>query len=223
MKPKEKKKVKKIINRFIIIVILVIMIGFGVIEYQDKKLEKEQNTPPISYLVQNINSQIKKQEDEEQTTQEKTKEKEVTKTPYPKETILATYKGYKVSAKLEIPTISLETYVLKQYSKNALNTSVTKFWGADPNQIGNFCIAGHNFQNKNMFHDLKKLQKGDFFFISDNLIGKVKYQIYDIYTVLPEDVTCLSQQTNQNREVTLITCTSDSKKRIIVKARECMA
>lgn len=208
MKQIEKKKQKKIINTFIIAIIITIMVGMGVAEYQDKQLEKEQKTPPISYLVQNINHQVKKQEEE------------VLETPYSKENIKATYKGYDVSAKLEIPSISLETYVLKQYSKDALNIAVTKFWGADPNQIGNFCIAGHNFQNKNMFHDLKKLQKGDFFFVSDNMVGKVKYQIYDIYTVLPEDVTCLSQKTNQKREVTLITCTSDSKKRIIVKARE---
>ena len=43
---------------------------------------------------------------------------------------------------------------------------------------------------------------------------------YDIYTVEPEDVKCLSQETEGNLEVTLITCTNDSKRRIIVKAKE---
>lgn len=134
--------------------------------------------------------------------------------------ILDEYKGYKVSAKLEIPKINLETYILKQYSTQALKISVTKFWGAEPNTVGNFCIAGHNFQNKNMFHNLRKLTKGDKLTISDNTVGKVDYEIYDTYQVKPEEVSCLSQKTNGKREVTLITCTMDSQKRIIVKARE---
>ena len=139
---------------------------------------------------------------------------------YDKEQIPKQYKGYDVAAKLEIPEINLETYILKRYSKNALNVSVTKFWGADPNQIGNFCVAGHNFQNKNMFHNLRNLKIGNQLTISDVSIGKVEYQIYDIYMVQPEDVSCLSQETKGKREVTLITCTTDSEKRIIVKARE---
>ena len=139
---------------------------------------------------------------------------------YPKAEVIKTYKGYKVTAKLEIPEIDLETYVLENYSINALNVSVTKYWGADPNEEGNFCIAGHNFVRKNMFRNLKKLKEGDKLYILDNNVGKVEYEIYDIYKVDPKDTSCLSQDTNGKKEVTLITCTIDSKKRIIVKARE---
>ena len=67
---------------------------------------------------------------------------------------------------------------------------------------------------------MKKLEIGDTFYISDNKIGKVEYEVYELYRVTPEDVSCLSQETNERKEVTLITCTNDSKKRIIVKARE---
>jgi len=101
-----------------------------------------------------------------------------------------------------------------------LNVSVTKFLGANANEPGNFCIAGHNFKNKNMFHNLKELEIGDEFKVKDNKVGIVNYEIYNIYTVVPEDVSCLSQNTNGEREVTLITCTNDSKKRIIIKSRE---
>lgn len=52
---------------------------------------------------------------------------------YPKEDVIKEYKGYEVSSKLEIPKIELETYILKDFSENALNISVTKFWGAEPN------------------------------------------------------------------------------------------
>lgn len=128
------------------------------------------------------------------------------------------WKGYDVIAKLEIPTIQLQTYILKNYSEQALQVSVVKFWGANPNEIGNFCVVGHNFQNNNMFKNLYKLKIGDPLFISDNENEKVEYQIKDIYTVLPEQTKCLSQKTNGNIETTLITCTKDSKERIIVKA-----
>ena len=70
-----------------------------------------------------------------------------------------------------------------------------------------------------MFRNLKKLKTGDTFFLIDNNIGRVEYEVYDIFQVLPEDVSCLNQNTNM-KEITLITCTSDSKKRIIVKAKE---
>ena len=137
-----------------------------------------------------------------------------------KENILENYKGYEVCAKLEIPSISLETYVLSNYSKQALNVSVTKFWGVNPNQIGNFCIAGHNFKNPNMFNKLKNIEIGDKLFISDNDNGKIEYEVFKIDIVLPENVSCLDPITENTREVTLITCTTDSMKRIIVKAKE---
>ena len=71
-----------------------------------------------------------------------------------------------------------------------------------------------------MFHNLKKLKIGNSLFITENNIGKIEYEIYDKYKVIPEQVSCLSQNTNGKREVTLITCTNDSKERIIIKAKE---
>lgn len=85
---------------------------------------------------------------------------------------------------------------------------------------GNFCVAGHNVQKKNMFYNLRDLEIGDVMYLSDNEVGRLEYEIYDIYTVEPENVECLSQETEGRREITLITCTNDSKKRIIVKAKE---
>ena len=47
----------------------------------------------------------------------------------------------------------------------------------------------------------------------------VQYEVYDKYTVDPTDVSCTSQNTKGQKEITLITCTDDSKQRVIVKAR----
>lgn len=191
--------------------ILVIVCLVGINELKEDVINQEEklqyntqilSAPNIYYKEENINA-----------------EKEIME-EYPKEEVIDEYNGYKVLAKLEIPKINLETYVLEEHSETSLKVSVTKFWGANPNEIGNFCIAGHNFKNKNMFHDLKNLKVKDKLIISDNRIGKIEYEIYDLYKVYPEDVSCLSQETYGNKEVTLITCTSDSKKRIIIKAKE---
>lgn len=207
MKDRKNKTIKKILNYAIICAILSIMIWLGVEEYKDRKIKKEEIAKESQYKTQNISKVYNI-------------EKETEKSQYPKEEIITEYKGYEVAAKLEIPAIKLETYILKNYSLNALNISVTKYWGADANEIGNFCIAGHNFQNQNMFRNLRNLEIGKRLTISDNNIGKIEYKIYDIYKVEPEDVSCLLQETDEKREVTLITCTTDSEQRIIVKAKE---
>ena len=69
----------------------------------------------------------------------------------PKEKIDEEYKGYKVEAKLEIQKINGKTNVISEYTKEALDVCVTKFWGGKPNQIGNYCIAGHNMNKENMY------------------------------------------------------------------------
>lgn len=208
MKERKKKK-RNIIQYIIVYVILSISIWICIDEYKDRRI-KQKEAKDSKYIIEDLSIQ---NENVGENTSSIEKE-------YPKEEVIQEYKGYEVSAKLEIPKIELETYILQTYSIQALKTCVTKFWGANANEIGNYCIAGHNYINKNMFQNLKELEIGDRLFISDNKIGKVEYEIYDIYTVIPDDVSCLSQETNNKREVTLITCTSDSKKRIIVKARE---
>lgn len=190
---------KKIVNLILIIIIacLVILVL--------SETEKEKNISKKSYNFLSGENNIEKKE----TIKE-----------YPKEDFEENYKGYSVCAKLNIPVIELDTSVLGKYSAEALNVSVTKFWGVNPNENGNFCIVGHNFKNKNMFSKLKNLNLGDRLFITDKKIGKVEYEIFKIDTVVPEDVNCLTSITKNEKEVTLITCTNDSKKRIIIKAKE---
>lgn len=130
--------------------------------------------------------------------------------------------GYNVIAELEIPAINLKTDILEQYSEESLKISVTKFFGSNPNDIGNFCISGHNYRvnSNNMFNNLKKIKTGDDIFLTDGYGKQIRYKVYDIFKVFPNETNSLSQKTKGKREVTLITCTSDSQKRIIVKAIE---
>ena len=96
----------------------------------------------------------------------------------------------------------------------------TKYYGPEPNEKGNFCIAAHNYDKENMFNHIIDLKAGDEIYLSDNKNGKVKYEVYDVYKSKPTDNTPLEQETNGQVEITLITCSDYSSKRIIVKARK---
>lgn len=101
-----------------------------------------------------------------------------------------------------------------------MEVCVTKFFGPNPNEVGNFCITGHNYITKNMFGYLYTLKNGDVLTLTDNENGTVRYKIYDKYKVRPSQTYGLSQRTNGKREVTLITCCNYSNERLIIKARE---
>ena len=85
--------------------------------------------------------------------------------------------------------------------------------------MGNYCIVGHNYRNSKFFSKVPTLVNGDVIQITDSVGNMIEYQVYDKYTVEPTDVSCTSQNTDGNKEITLITCTDDSKLRVIVKAR----
>lgn len=214
MKRKNRKRYKKnFVDIFSVTVILGIILGVSINEYEENDVVKNQNKYEAEKTI------IENYENKSTALNAITNNTIKEKLEYPKEEVLENYNGYSVCAKLEIPVISLETYVLSEYSTQNLNVSVTKFFGPNPNEIGNFCVAGHNFRNNNMFKNLKKVEIGDEIFLIDNKVGKVKYIVYEIDKVFPNDVSCL-EQNSEVREITLITCTSDSKKRIIVKAKE---
>ena len=215
-KKNDKKTKKRIVNLFFILIFLGTL-SFFIKERNIENKIIENKLLESNYNIENVSSDISKEDGKNITNS--TNNINTTK-QYEKENIIEEYKGYDVIAKLEIPKINLETYVLKTYSEEALKISVVKFWGADPNREGNFCIAGHNFKNNNMFKNLKKLEIGDNLFVIDEKQGRIEYEVFDVYKVLPENVECLSQETNGEKQVTLITCTNDSKERIIIKARE---
>lgn len=113
--------------------------------------------------------------------------------------------NYNVIGQLVIEKIGFEKYILNKTTNYSLNLSVTKLYGPEVNGQGNLCIIGHN--SKGLFIKLKKLEINDTFYMIDKEnCEKVTYKIYDKYTVMPTDLDCLNQNTNDKREVTLITC-----------------
>ena len=135
---------------------------------------------------------------------------------------------YYTVATINIPSINCHYPILNTTTDELLKISPTRFWGPeedrgcdDANEVGNFCIVGHNYRNSKFFSKVINLVEGNIIELTDTKTGNtVEYVVYDKYVVDPSDVSCTSQRTNGLREITLITCTNDSKKRVIVKARE---
>ena len=121
---------------------------------------------------------------------------------------------------VNIPSINITYPVLSTYNEELLKTSPCKYWGPDPNEVGNFCIVAHNYRNAKFFSKVPELENGDIVEITDLNNRTIQYVVYDKYVVREDDRTCSSQKTDGRKEVTLITCTPNSKKRIIVKSKE---
>lgn len=131
------------------------------------------------------------------------------------------YKGFDVIGTIQIPTISLKYPILEQNTAKSLETSVVLMYTSNGvNEVGNTIIIGHNYRNGTMFSNVKNLTKGDVIYITDTLGRKVKYIIYNIYRTSGSDSTYITRNTEGKREISLSTCTDDSKARTIVLARE---
>ena len=128
---------------------------------------------------------------------------------------------YKSEAILKISSLGLEYPVLSQTSEELLKISLNKYWGPGPNEIGNYCIVGHNYANGKLFGKLNQMEIGDIATLKDLATGKtVTYEAYNKYIVDPTDVSCTSQLTNGKKEMTLITCKNYGTQRLIIKCRE---
>ena len=195
---------KKILRWMILIILFLILIFTLNGIYQESQIEKGES-------IQNS------QNDEVKEEKKKKKNKQDIGT---KVKVAEQYKGYKVAANLKIEKLKIDTCVLEDYTKNAMETCVTKFFGPNPNEIGNFCITGHNYITKNMFGYLYTLKNGDTLTLTDNQNGTISYKIYHKYKAKANQTYGLSQRTNGKREVTLITCCNYSNERLIIKARE---
>lgn len=122
-------------------------------------------------------------------------------------------------ATLKIPSLNIEYPILSETSDTLLNISLTKYFGSNPNEVGNMIILGHNYKNQKFFSKLPKIKIGDTIEITDLSNNTLIYSVYQTDIIEPSNTSCLSQLTNGNTEITLITCYNDDKNRFSVKAR----
>ncbi len=128
-------------------------------------------------------------------------------------------KEYLIIGKIYIPDIEISYPVIYKTSEEYLKIAPTKLSGPEIGEIGNLSIIGHNYNNKEFFSEIKKLKVNDSIYVYDINGTQYEYIVYNSYEVNETDVSCLDQNTNGNKELTLITCTNNDKIRLVVKAK----
>lgn len=214
-------KVLTVILAIVIIAIIVLLCFFGYDVY--RKITTDRSA---SAVLDEFNESINKVTNE---TVENTIDGEVV-TPILNEELTekttptgnkkVTYKGYNVVGTIEIPAINLKYPILERATVDSIELSVAVLYGPGPNQVGNTVIVGHNYRNGSFFGNNDRLKLGDKVYITDTSGTRIQYNIYNIYETTPDDGDYIERDTNGKREISLSTCTDNSKARLIIWAVE---
>ena len=131
------------------------------------------------------------------------------------------FNGFTTSGTIEIPATKLKSPILAQsaYSPQALETAVVETYGPGLNKVGNTTIFGHNYRDGTFFSNNKKLNIGDKIFITDLTGKRLSYTIYDKFEKDENYSDYMVRVTQGAIEISLSTCTDDSKARLIILAR----
>ena len=131
------------------------------------------------------------------------------------------YKGFVMLGYITIPKTNVKEPILDTVTRESLNIAVAVLYPSNPqlNQPGNTVIIGHNYRNGKFFSNNKKLSVGDKVKIKDASGTELTYNIYEIFETTEQDTSFYNRDTNGKAEITLSTCTDDSKARTIILAR----
>ena len=121
---------------------------------------------------------------------------------------------------IKIDKINVNYSILSVSNNDLLDISICRFAGPMPNEVGNLCLAGHNYVDYKFFSRLNELVLNDKIKIYDLTGNFIEYSIYDIYETNPNDTTCTFQDKKDSRIVTLITCNNINGKRLVLHAKE---
>lgn len=121
---------------------------------------------------------------------------------------------------IEIDKLRLHYPILSETSDELLKISPCRFAGPLPNQIGNLCIAAHNYVDNKFFSRIHELDSGDVIRIYDLKGDKLEYSVNSLYEVSVSDISCTSQDTQGKRTITLLTCNNVKGTRVVVTANE---
>ena len=126
---------------------------------------------------------------------------------------------YSVIGLIEIPKLNLNYPILSKINDNLLKIAPCKFYGPMPNEYGNLCIAGHNYDNYKFFSKLYTLNINDEILIHDMKGNIIKYFVTDNFEVKENEFDKVITSNNSIRQITLVTCNNSNSNRIIIKAK----
>lgn len=229
---KRKKRIYKL-ELFLSVFLICLLFSYYIYAEYDRNKSEEVSKEILAEVKEQVDTTVKKDEsDKIVVILEVSGEEEInsssntgTKTDNKTKIDTKTYTSkdgvkYTTEAILKIPKINIEYPVLSATSDALLFVSLNKYWGPQPNEVGNYCVVGHYYENGKMFGKLHKLKNGDKAELTDLEGNTLTYQVYDKFVVKPTDTSCTSQLTDGRKELTLITCTNGGKKRLVVKLRQ---
>ena len=119
---------------------------------------------------------------------------------------------------IKIDKIKIDYPILSSTSDELLTVAPCRFAGPMPNDVGNLCIAGHNYIDNTFFAKITNLEKDDEISIFDLNGQMVNYYVTEKFEIENNDFSCTTQETNGEKWLTLMTCNSIKGTRIIVRA-----
>ena len=120
---------------------------------------------------------------------------------------------------IEIPKINISYPILSESNDELLKIAPCRISGPMPNEDGNLCIAGHNYDNYKFFSKISSLENGDEIIIYDLYNNKLSYYVFNNYEVLENNLSPLETSDNNSKQITLITCNNLNSNRIIIEAK----
>ncbi|MCL2384168.1 MAG: sortase, partial [Oscillospiraceae bacterium] len=131
--------------------------------------------------------------------------------------------SYVVVGTIEIPRTNVNYPILERSTNTAIEIAVAVISPTNPedrlNRPGNVTITGHNYRDGTFFSNNSSLALGDRIYIVDARGVRMTYIIYEMFESTPNDVAYVSRDTEGAIEITLTTCTDDSLRRLVIKAR----
>ena len=216
---------KKILKHKIVFLFIIIIVAVSILFI---KMNSNETAVIQSKETENKEESLEVQQSLEQneTPNKETEEVEEVKAPKTAPFVAENGQTYEKIGTVAIPSLNIEYPILATLSDELLKVSVAKYWGGEPNEVGNLCILGHNYKNAKWFGKLSTIQKDAIIQITDLKGRTLDYKVYETAIVDPNDTSCTSQLTNGNIEVTLITCYYETPKgkatkRFVAKARGC--
>lgn len=223
-----KRKQKRVVNSsgmiitsllLVIAVCTVVLMGLGSLNMKSEAMSQDENVigqlPNFELSMKQSIQQTATAIDNNILKEAKVAEKKLVV----KKVIASDGKAYDAVAYLSIPSLGIKYPVLAKTSDALLKVSLNKYWGPNPNQVGNMCIVGHNYNDSRFFGKLNQIKNGEEIIITEMDGESLSYYVYETDMIDPYDTACTSQKTNGRKEITLITCNVDGSQRFIAKAR----
>jgi len=155
----------------------------------------------------------------DRSAQDLLKAAQATDAPNTLKPVLSGSTKYPIMAKLTIPKLKLELPVINEYSDEALKVSVCRYIGpTQPGQAGNLVIIGHDYKSGAHFGRVGELKSGDTIILMDTWGKEYTYEVYELKQITPDDVQSLNIYQGTSA-VTLLTCTNNANKRLLVRCK----